>query len=190
MLLITICQRLIVRPALGREWSKHLVFWSTCTYVGWSDVTYLWSQCDRHFVGQRVVLCVVKWWRFVVLFLLRKWRLLTSEQQTFRRACPTKWRKTADMKKLRHCQPYVLLNSFFNAECRWWVGSGNNFRGLGWIGCKTLGWVGFSFHVQLWSCKILCRECENIVVIRDAKFVRALLGQVSIILNATLCCKI
>jgi len=26
---------------------------------------------------------------------LRKWRLLTSEQQTFRRACPTKWRKTA-----------------------------------------------------------------------------------------------
>jgi len=19
-------------------------------YIGWSDVTYLWSQCDRHFV--------------------------------------------------------------------------------------------------------------------------------------------
>jgi len=37
--------------------------------------------------------------------LLRKWRLLTSEQQTFRRACPAKWRKTADMKKLRHCHP-------------------------------------------------------------------------------------
>ena len=34
-------------------------------YIGWSDVTYLWSQCDRHFVGQHVVLCVVKWWRFV-----------------------------------------------------------------------------------------------------------------------------
>ena len=34
----------------------------------WSDVTYLWSQCDRHFVGQHVVLCVVKWWRFVALF--------------------------------------------------------------------------------------------------------------------------
>jgi len=33
-----------------------------------SDVTYLWSQCDRHFVGQDVVLCVVKWWRFVALF--------------------------------------------------------------------------------------------------------------------------
>jgi len=29
---------------------------------------YLWSQCDRHFVGQHVVLCVVKWWRFVALF--------------------------------------------------------------------------------------------------------------------------
>jgi len=28
-----------------------------------------------------------------------------SEQQTFRTACLTKWRKTADMKKLRHCYP-------------------------------------------------------------------------------------
>ena len=26
------------------------------------------SQCDRHFVGQHVALCVVKWWRFVALF--------------------------------------------------------------------------------------------------------------------------
>jgi len=24
-------------------------------------VTYLWSQSDRHFVGQHVVLCAVKW---------------------------------------------------------------------------------------------------------------------------------
>ena len=37
-------------------------------YIGWSDVTYLWSQCDCHFIGQHVVLCVVKWWRFVALF--------------------------------------------------------------------------------------------------------------------------
>jgi len=37
-------------------------------YIGWSDVTYLWSQCYRHFVGQHVVLCAVKWWRFVALF--------------------------------------------------------------------------------------------------------------------------
>ena len=37
-------------------------------YVTWSDVTYLWSQCNRHSVGQHVVLCVVKWWRFVALF--------------------------------------------------------------------------------------------------------------------------
>jgi len=36
-------------------------------YIGWSDVTYLWLR-DRHFVGQHVVLCVVKWWRFVALF--------------------------------------------------------------------------------------------------------------------------
>jgi len=35
-----------------------------------------------------------------------------SEQQTFRRACPTKWRKTADVKKLRHCQNmYTPRNS-------------------------------------------------------------------------------
>jgi len=42
----------------------------TCSpiYIGWSDVTYLWSQCDRHFVGQHVVLFVVKWWRLVALF--------------------------------------------------------------------------------------------------------------------------
>jgi len=37
-------------------------------YIWWSDVTYLWSQCDRNFVGQHVVLCVVKWWRSVELF--------------------------------------------------------------------------------------------------------------------------
>jgi len=29
-------------------------------HIGCSDVTYLWSQRDRHFVGQHVVLCVVK----------------------------------------------------------------------------------------------------------------------------------
>ena len=45
-----------------------LVFKARPLYIGWSDVTYLWSQCDCHFVGQHVVLCVVKWWRFVVLF--------------------------------------------------------------------------------------------------------------------------
>jgi len=28
----------------------------------------MWSQGDRHFVGQYVVLCVAKWWRFVALF--------------------------------------------------------------------------------------------------------------------------
>jgi len=33
-----------------------------------SDVTYMWSQCDLHFVSQHVVQCVVKWWRFVALF--------------------------------------------------------------------------------------------------------------------------
>jgi len=37
-------------------------------YIGWSDVRYLWSQCDHHFVGEHVVLCVVKWWRFVASF--------------------------------------------------------------------------------------------------------------------------
>jgi len=42
-----------------------------------------------------------------IAILLRNWRLLTSEQQTFRRACPTKWRKIADMKKLRHCHPVL-----------------------------------------------------------------------------------
>ena len=48
------------------EWAGKWAF--TAVYIGWSDVTYLWSQCDRHFVGQHVVLCVVKWWRFVALF--------------------------------------------------------------------------------------------------------------------------
>jgi len=40
----------------------------TILCTGWSDVIYLWSQCNRHFVGQHVVLCVVKWWRFVALY--------------------------------------------------------------------------------------------------------------------------
>jgi len=38
----------------------------SCTlYIGWSDVTALWSQHDPYCVGQHVILCVVKWWRFV-----------------------------------------------------------------------------------------------------------------------------
>ena len=39
-----------------------------CLYIGWSDITYLWSQCDRHFVGEHIILCVVKWWSFVASF--------------------------------------------------------------------------------------------------------------------------
>jgi len=30
-------------------------------HIGWSDVIHLWSQCDRHLVGQHVVLRVVKY---------------------------------------------------------------------------------------------------------------------------------
>jgi len=100
------------------------VSWAGTLYIGWSDVTYLWSQCDRHFVGQHVVLFVVKWWRFVALFesvsvgkcphyryLIEK---VTSTDVRItnisQRTCPTKWRKTADMKKLRHCHPmYVAM---------------------------------------------------------------------------------
>ena len=55
------------RCGLVSNYFDHLLL-----YIGWSDVTYLWPQCDRHFVGQHVVLCVVKWWikwwRFVALF--------------------------------------------------------------------------------------------------------------------------
>jgi len=36
--------------------------------VKWRHIYVVGSQCDRHFVGQHVVLCVVKWWRFDVLF--------------------------------------------------------------------------------------------------------------------------
>jgi len=50
----------------GRRGVKKSTFFAL--YIGWSDVTYLWSQCDRHFVGQHVILYVVKWWRFVALF--------------------------------------------------------------------------------------------------------------------------
>jgi len=85
----------------------------------WSDVTYLWSQWDRHFVGQHVVLCIVKLWRFDVLFewnwiswfkkmsvlSLSQWENDVYWRQTFPRAFPTKWRKTGDIKKLRHCHP-------------------------------------------------------------------------------------
>jgi len=34
--------------------------------------------------------------------------------QTFRRACPTKWRKATDMKKLRHCH-LCIWNSDFSS---------------------------------------------------------------------------
>jgi len=35
-----------------------LRIWHCCSlYIGWSDVSYLWSQCNRHFVSQHVVLC-------------------------------------------------------------------------------------------------------------------------------------
>jgi len=99
-------------------------------YIGWSDVTYLWSQCDRHFVGQHVVLCAVKWWRYVALFesnwisrfkkmsVLRYYRYYwetdvcwRQNNKHFAELAPTKWRKTADMKKLRHCHPmYIMLS--------------------------------------------------------------------------------
>jgi len=52
-----------------------------------------------------------------IAILLRKWRLLTSEQQTFRRACPTKWRKTADMKKVRHCHPMYRHAAHRKGRC-------------------------------------------------------------------------
>jgi len=58
-----------------QDWRKCAFAWQLLTrdaavvlYIGWSDLIYLWSQCDRHFVGQHVVLCVVKWWRFIALF--------------------------------------------------------------------------------------------------------------------------
>jgi len=28
----------------------------------------MWSQYDLHFVGQDIMLCVIKWWRFHKLF--------------------------------------------------------------------------------------------------------------------------
>jgi len=37
-------------------------------YIGWSDVTYLWSQYNLYFVEQNIVQCVVKWQRFLALF--------------------------------------------------------------------------------------------------------------------------
>jgi len=91
-------------------------------YIGWSDVTYLWSQCDRHFVGQHVVLCVVRWWRFVVLFewnwisWFKKMPVLSlsywesdvywrQNNKNFSPSLPHKMAKTADMKKLCHCHP-------------------------------------------------------------------------------------
>jgi len=38
-------------------------------------------------------------------YLIEKVMSTDVSQQIFRIACPTKWRKTADMKKLRHCHP-------------------------------------------------------------------------------------
>ena len=100
----------------------------TDVYIGWSDAAYLWSQCDRHFVGQHVVLCLVKWW-FVALFeqnlisWFKKMSILSlcywesdvywrQNRKHFADLAPTKWRKTADMKKLRHCHPMYKLTVF------------------------------------------------------------------------------
>ena len=41
--------------------------WWAIHRVKWRHI-YIWSQCDRHFVGQHVELCVVKWWIFDALF--------------------------------------------------------------------------------------------------------------------------
>jgi len=35
---------------LGKHEPGKLSFRSCWVYIVWSDVTYLWSQCDRHFV--------------------------------------------------------------------------------------------------------------------------------------------
>ena len=67
-----------------------------------SDVIYLWSQCDRHFVGQHVVLCVVK---------CEDWSRYSNKIESIGlRKCPYYHNliekvTSGDMKKLRHCHP-------------------------------------------------------------------------------------
>ena len=45
------------------KWTRHIVF-----ELPGSHSVICNSHLRRHFVGQHVVLCVVKWWRFVALF--------------------------------------------------------------------------------------------------------------------------
>jgi len=67
-------------------------------YLNGEDLLRYWNEIES--VGLRKF--------HTIAILSRKWRLLTSEQQTLRRACPIKWQKTADMKKLRHCHPMYM----------------------------------------------------------------------------------
>jgi len=56
---------------------------------------------------------------------------------------PTKWQKTADMKKLRHCHPmYTLYNRHILRDGRIWGRDGRD----GWSFVEGLprGWVGLS----------------------------------------------
>jgi len=50
--------------SLKTGWSNREMF----MYIGWSDVTVMWSHYDLYVVGQQGVLCEVKWKRFVALF--------------------------------------------------------------------------------------------------------------------------
>jgi len=59
----TLPQLVYKRQLATNGWTDCHWFWEAITvnrsktlYIGWSDITYLWSQCDRHFVGQHVVL--------------------------------------------------------------------------------------------------------------------------------------
>jgi len=100
-------------------------------YLGWSDVTALWSQYDLHLGGQHVVLCVVKRWRSVALFQqiwisrfkkmsvlsLSYWKsdvTITYIQQSLPlKMAENSWHR--HMKKLRHCHP-VYWSQIFNVH--------------------------------------------------------------------------
>jgi len=89
-------------------------------YIGWSDIICLWSQSDCHFVGQKAELCedLSHYSNKIESVGLRKcpyYRYLIEKVTStdvritkISQSVPTKWQKTADMKKLRHCHPTYM----------------------------------------------------------------------------------
>jgi len=61
-------------------------------------------------------------------YLIEKVTSTDARTTNIRRACPTKWQKTADIKELRHCHP--MYNVYAITEYKQWASPNRDLNKL------------------------------------------------------------